>query len=132
MVKKVGFTHWETFLYHGDEVAVSSTSLPYESKKSLNGVFHSDAVKPEKLIFALRLKTSDALKAAWAGIFIDGAGTPSLELSSTETDYELKIGEVDCSGLSSGIHSIELKLKTGAAGGTCYNELFEEYYKLRK
>lgn len=127
--RKIGYTHWETFIYHGDEIETSSTSATYETKKTLS--CYSDIVRPEKLKFALTVKTDDADKKASAAVYIDGV--LKLELETNSTDYEGKTGTVDYPGFSftEGLHTVELKLKV-EAGGTAYNQLWEIYYSVRR
>lgn len=131
MGHKLGYTHWETFIYHGDEIEVSSVSAIYEAKKTLSCLSSPQAVVPEKVKFAVTIKTSDASKKASLGIYIDG--TLKLEWETNTTDYEVKTGTVDYPSFSftEGLHIIEVKLKV-EAGGTAYNELFEVYYSLRR
>jgi len=125
------YTHWETFIYHGDEIEVSSVNAAYETKKTLSCLSSSQGVVPEKLIFAVTIKTSDASKKASLGIYIDGA--LKLEWETNSTDYEVNTGTVDYPSFSftEGLHTVEVKLKV-EAGGTAYNQLFETYYKLRR
>ena len=128
MSRKLGYTHWETFIYHGDEVEVSSVSPIYEAKKTLNCLSSPQAVVPEKVKFAITVKTSDASKKASLGIYIDGSW--ALEWETNSTDYQLKTGVVNTSW-TEGLHTVEVKLKV-EAGGTAYNQLFETYYSLRR
>lgn len=128
MVRKLGYTHWETFIYHGDEIEASSTSETYEAKKTLSCLSSPQAIVPEEVKFAVTIKTSDAGKKASLGIYIDG--TLKAEWETNSTDYELKTGTIDVSW-TEGLHTVEVKLKV-EAGGTAYNELFEVYYSLRK
>jgi hypothetical protein len=129
--RRLGYTHWQTFIYHGDEVEANSAGAAYGTEKTLNCLSSSQAVVPEKLIFAVTVKTSDASKKASLAIYIDGA--LKLEWETNSTDYEVKTGTVDYPGFSftEGLHTIEVKLKV-EAGGTAYNQLFEMYYKLRR
>lgn len=128
MIPRIGYTHWETFIYHGDEIEVSSVSASYESKKTLNCLSSPQTTVPEKLKIAATIKTSDASKKASLGIYVDGA--LKLELETNSTDYEVKTGSIDVS-LTKGLHTVEVKLKV-EAGGTAYNQLFEIYYSLRR
>lgn len=128
MVRKLGYTHWETFIYHGDEIEVSSAAAAYETKKTLSCLSSPQATVPEKVKFALTLKTNDVTKKASLGIYIDGA--LELEWETNSTDYELKTGTLDVSW-AEGLHTVEVKLKV-EAGGTAYNQLFETYYSLRR
>ena len=117
------------YLYHGDEIEVSSAQVAYESKKTLSCVIHPFLDRPTKLVVAATLKTDDPAKLASLGLFVDGAASPAFEKTSSSTDYGLQIGEVDPGGWAEGLHTLDLKLKT-EAGGTCYNELFEVYYEI--
>lgn len=128
MAHKLGFTHWETFIYHGDEIEVSSVSATYETKKTLSCLSSPQATVPEKVKFAVTIKTDDASKKASLGIYVDGA--LELEWETNSTDYELKTGTLDVSW-AEGLHTVEVKLKV-EAGGTAYNQLFEAYYSLRR
>ncbi|GAI89173.1 unnamed protein product, partial [marine sediment metagenome] len=83
---------------------------------------------PEKVKFAVTIKTSDAGKKASLGIYVDGE--LELEWESNSTDYELKTGTIDVSW-TEGLHTVEAKLKV-EAGGTAYNQLLEIYYSLRR
>lgn len=127
--RKVGYKHWETFIYHGDEIEASSVSTTYEAKKTLS--CFSDVVKPERLKFALTVKTDDITKKASIALYIDGV--LKLEWETNSTDYEVKTGTVDYPGFSftTGLHTVEVKMKV-EAGGTAYNQLFETYYSLRR
>lgn len=131
MVRKLGYTHWETFIYHGDEIEVSSVSPTYETKKTLSCLSSPQVVVPEKIKFAVTAKTSDASKKASLGVYIDGA--LKLEWETNSTDYEIKTGTVDYPlfSFTEGLHTVEVKLKV-EAGGTAYNELFEIYYSRRR
>ncbi|GAI60180.1 unnamed protein product, partial [marine sediment metagenome] len=86
---------------------------------------------PEKLIFAVTVKTSDVSKKASLAIYIGGA--LKLEWETNSTDYEVKTGTVNYPlfSFTEGLHTVEVKLKV-EAGGTAYNKLFEMYYKLRR
>ncbi|MBA7599936.1 hypothetical protein ES703_06982 [subsurface metagenome] len=128
MVRKLGYTHWETFIYHGDEIEVSSVSATYETGKTLSCLSSQQVVVPEKIKFAVTIKTSDASKKASLGIYVDGE--LELEWETNSTDYALKTGAIDVSW-AEGLHTMEAKLKV-EAGGTAYNQLFEIYYSLRK
>lgn len=127
-VRKLGYTHWETFIYHGDEMEISSTSASYESEKTLNCLSSPQATVPEKVKFAVTIKTNDASKKASLGIYVDGE--LELEWETNSTDYELKTGTINTSW-TEGLHTVEVKLKV-EAGGTAYNQLFEIYYSLRR
>ncbi|GAI61297.1 unnamed protein product, partial [marine sediment metagenome] len=124
MVRKLGYTHWETFIYHGDEIEVSSVSATYETEKTLSCLSSQQVVVPEKIKFAVTIKTSDASKKASLGIYVDGE--LELEWETNSTDYALKTGTIDVSW-TEGLHTMEAKLKV-EAGGTAYNQLFEIYY----
>ena len=128
MVRKLGYTHWETFIYHGDEIEVSSVSATYETGKTLSCLSSQQVVVPEKIKFAVTIKTSDASKKASLGIYVDGE--LELEWETNSTDYALKTGAIDVSW-AEGLHTMEAKLKV-EAGGTAYNQLFEIYYSLRR
>lgn len=128
MRRRIGYTHWETFIYHGDEIEVNSVSETYETKKTLNCLSSLQATVPEVLKFAVTIKTGDASKKAGLGVYIDG--TLGLEWETSSTDYEVKMGSLDVCW-AEGLHTVEVKLKV-EAGGTAYNELFEVYYKLRR
>ncbi|MBA7543243.1 hypothetical protein ES705_35573 [subsurface metagenome] len=128
MVRKLGYTHWETFIYHGDEIEASSESAAYETKKNLSCLSSPQATVPEKVKFAVTIKTSDAGKKASLGIYVDGE--LELEWETNSTDYELKTGTIDISW-TEGLHTVEAKLKV-EAGGTAYNQLLEIYYSLRR
>ncbi|GAI60163.1 unnamed protein product [marine sediment metagenome] len=128
MVRKLGYTHWETFIYHGDEIEASSVSATYETKKNLSCLSSPQATVPEKVKFAVTIKTSDAGKKASLGIYVDGE--LELEWETNSTDYVLKTGAIDVSW-TEGLHTMEAKLKV-EAGGTAYNQLFEIYYSLRR
>jgi len=128
VVRKLGYTHWETFIYHGDEIEVSSVSATYETGKTLSCLSSQQVVVPEKIKFAVTIKTSDASKKASLGIYVDGE--LELEWETNSTDYALKTGAIDVSW-AEGLHTMEAKLKV-EAGGTAYNQLFEIYYSLRK
>lgn len=117
------------YLYHGDEIVVSSGDLTYTSKKTLSCVIHPFLDRPSKLVVAVTLKTNDITKQASLGLFVDGAATPAFEKTSSLTDYGLQLGEVNAGGWAEGLHALDLKLKT-EAGGTAYNELFEVYYEI--
>lgn len=117
------------YLYHGDEIEVSSTQEAYESKKTLSCVIHPFLDRPTKLVVAVTLKTDDTSKLASLGLFVDGAASLAFEKISSSTDYGLQLGEVDAGGWAEGIHTLDLKLKT-EAGGRCYNQLFEVYYEI--
>ena len=127
-IPRVGYTHWETFIYHGDEIGVSSTSATYETKKTLKCLSSPQATVPEKIKFVITIKTDDVSKKASLGIYVDGE--LELEWETNSTDYELKTGTIDVSW-TEGLHTVEMKLKV-EAGGTAYNELFEIYYSLRR
>ena len=131
VVRKLGYTHWETFIYHGDEIEQTSTSATYETEKTLNCLSSPQVVVPEKLKFAVTIKTSDASKKASLGIYVDGE--LELEWETNSTDYEVKTGTVNYPSFSftEGLHTIEVKLKV-EAGGTAYNQLFEIHYSLRR
>ncbi|MBA7704556.1 hypothetical protein ES703_113370 [subsurface metagenome] len=116
------------YLYHGDEIEVSSTEVTYESKKTLSCVIHPFLDRPTKLVVAVTLKTNDPAKLASLGLFVDGAASPAFEKTSSLTGYGLQVGDIDPGGWAEGIHTLDLKLKT--AGGTCYNQLFEVYYEI--
>ena len=113
-------------LYHGDEIEASSTSASYETKKTLSCLSSPQATVPEKVKFAVTIKTDNASKKASLGIYIDG--NLELEWETNSTDYELKTGVIDVSW-TEGLHAVEVKLKV-EAGGTAYNQLFEVYYSL--
>ncbi|MBA7705916.1 hypothetical protein ES703_114758 [subsurface metagenome] len=128
MVRKLGYTHWETFIYHGDEIEQTSTSETYETKKTLSCLSSPQVVVPEKLKFAVTIKTDDVSKKASLGIYVDGE--LELELETNSTDYEVKTGTINVSW-TEGLHAMEVKLKV-EADGTAYNQLFEIYYSLRR
>lgn len=117
------------FLYHGDEVEVTSVQVAYESKKTLSCVIHPSLDRPTKLVVAVTLKTNDPAKLASLGLFVDGAVSPAFEKTSSSTDYGLQSGEINPGGWAEGLHTLDLKLKT-EAGGTVSNELFEVYYEI--
>ena len=128
MRRRIGYTHWETFIYHGDEIEVNSVSATYETKKTLNCLSTLQATVPEKIKLAVTIKTDDATKKAGLGVYVDGA--LELEWETSSTDYEVKIGSFDASW-TEGLHTVEVNLKV-EAGGTAYSELFEVYYSLRR
>jgi len=128
VVRKLGYTHWETFIYHGDEIEQTSTSETYETKKTLSCLSSPQVVVPEKLKFAVTIKTDDVSKKASLGIYVDGE--LELELETNSTDYEVKTGTINVSW-TEGLHAMEVKLKV-EADGTAYNQLFEIYYSLRR
>jgi len=129
--RRIGYTHWQTFIYHGDEIEVSSVAAAYGTEKTLNCLSSPQVIIPEKLIFAVTIKTSDVSKKASLAVYI--GGTLKLEWETNSTDYEVKTGTVNYPSFSftEGLHTVDVKLKV-EAGGTAYNQLFEVYYSLRR
>lgn len=73
-----------------------------------------------KMRFIGSLKTSVAGMTAHLGIDIDTVN--KLDLTSTDTIYELVTGEFDVSALTTGRHNVDVKLKSEEAAESAFND----------
>jgi len=110
-------------LYHGDEIEVSGNDTVWTAKKALRVVKYSGFFNWHHLFFFLELKVDNPDVPSFAGVFIDGAEEPIIEIPVSATEYELFFKHLNIGNWKMGIYSAELKLKS--TGTTIHNRLFE-------
>jgi len=121
----------QIFLYAGDEIEVSSSSLTYESVKHLRCLSHPSIARPIALVIAATLRTNNPSIEASLGIFLDDAPNPSAEATTKQQQMKLITKQIQVPAWAHPtVHKVELKLKTGSPPGIAYNDFFELYYKL--
>jgi len=114
----------EPILYHGDEIEVAESGNIWAPKKVLRIIKHSGGFSWAGLSFLLELKVDNPSAPSFAGIFIDGAEEPVVEIAVSATEYELFERTINIGSWGIGSHTIEVKLKSE---GTICNRLFEIY-----
>ena len=110
-------------LYHGDEIEVYCEDAEWTAKKVLRILNREGYLEWQGLLFILEFKVDSPDAPGVAGVFIDGAEEPALEIPVSATEYKLFDSGVNAGGMGIGAHVIEVKLKS--EGGKIYNRLFE-------
>lgn len=110
-------------MYHGDEIEVSGDEPVWTAKKTLHILKYAKFFCWRRLFFLLELKVDNKDITSHAGIFIDEAGEPAIEIEVSAAGYEVFERELGVDKLSLGSHLIELKLKS--EGTRIYNRLLE-------
>jgi len=114
-------------MYMGDETEVSVTGTTETELKQFLFVQDGPMGTINSFYVQATLKSSSSTATASLKIYIDDETTPRLTLSTTSTDYALQTGYFDVSDLTSGIHTIHIKLASDTATETAYNYLLEFY-----
>lgn len=107
-------------LIGADETEVTTTKTSYTTMKQLKLYKDSD-FNWSKLIVVVRIKNSYSTKTTYIAVYIDGTNYGST--SHTGDTYTVKKIEIDISGLSNGVHNVEIKMKV--SGGKGYLEFTE-------
>ena len=107
-------------LIGADETEVTTTKTSYTTMKQLKLYKDSD-FNWSKLIVVVRIKNSYSNKTTYIAVYIDGTNYGST--SHTGSSYTVKKIEIDISGLSNGVHNVEIKMKV--SGGKGYLEFTE-------
>ena len=82
---------------------------------------------PSKIKAAIGLKSSVVTATASCEFYIDSEVSPRLTLSTTATTESKLAGSFSVSGLTDGIHTLTLKVKSSGASDTATLELTEIY-----
>jgi len=113
-------------LYVGDETEVSVTGTTEESVKNfrmINSSTHGFSIKKIYVIAEMKVSAgTGSLK-----VYIDGATTPSLTLTTTSTSYVLVKGSFTVTWADDTIHTVDIRLVNDTSTATTYNRTLEFY-----
>lgn len=115
---------YKTSLIVGDDSEVNVVGLTYSEEKILRFVKAAN-LPVDDLVIKAEMKSSIGSETASLKIFIDAEVAERLVLTSVATVYELKEGTFAVDDLSTGIHTIRVKLASTGAAETAYNQLLE-------
>jgi len=107
-------------LIGADETEVTTTSKSYTTMKQLKLYKDSTDFNWKTLYVLARIKNSGSY-TTYVAVYIDGS--LYAEDSKSGTSYAVKKLVIDISGLSDGVHNVEIKIKV--SGGTGYIEFTE-------
>ena len=110
-------------IYHGDEIEVEGDESTWVAKKTLRIIKHLGFFNWIRMFFFLELKVDNPDVPSFAGIFVDEAEEPIVEIPVSVTEFELFERDIDMWNWKVGTHLIEIKLKS--EGTVIYNRLFE-------
>jgi len=83
---------------------------------------------PGNILFIVaRIKTDDGGTTAHFIVEKDGGPTDELDLVTTSTSFETKVGTIDVSADANGVRTLEFFLNDGGAGDTCSLKQLEVY-----
>jgi hypothetical protein len=102
----------------GDDTTVTSTLTTYEEKKKFNFYKNTtiDQMNWQTMEVVAELSSSAPTVTASLGVFVDTEATPRLELTTTSTTLTVLTGNFSIADLSTGLHTISIRLKVSAAG----------------
>ena len=116
---------YQPVVYHGDEIEVDCNEIAWSTKKLLRVIKCHGLFQWRGLLFIMELRVDSPNVPSFAGIFIDEAEEPEIEVQASATEYELFEMSMDIKSWATGTHLVEMKLRSD--GDKIYNQLFEVY-----
>ncbi|MBT9164030.1 MAG: hypothetical protein DDT23_00019 [candidate division WS2 bacterium] len=116
------------FHYVGDETERSVAGTTETEIKFFRMIKHPNAYNLRLLRFFAELRVS-AASTGTLRIYLDGAASPSLTLTTIATAFELLNGSIDVSAWADGVHTVSIRLLNSTTA-TTINRLLECYVEV--